>query len=71
MARVAKLVQSYATPITHSCGSKRAVFCHIILKTNKQSSFSIGSINNKIYNALNSTRTANFNPRPAVTTYLH
>lgn len=42
-----------------------------ILKTNKQSCFSIGSINNRMYIALNSTRTANFDSRPAVTTFLN
>jgi len=66
----AKLIQAYATITPHSCGPERAVSCHTILKSNKQSCYSRDAINSRMYITLNSTGTANFDPRPAVAKFL-
>lgn len=65
-----KLVQTYISITPHSCGPERAVSCHTILKTNKQSNYSREAINSRLYIALNSSGTAHFDPRPSVARFL-
>jgi len=65
-----KLVQTYISITPHSCGPERAVSCHTILKTNKQSSYSREAINSRLYIALSSSGTAHFDPRPSVARFL-
>ncbi|KAE9527914.1 hypothetical protein AGLY_012738 [Aphis glycines] len=65
-----KLVQTYISITPHSCGPERAVSCHTILKTNKQSNYSREAINSHLYIALNSSGTAHFDPRPSVARFL-
>lgn len=49
----AKMVQVYTTITPYSCGPERAVSCHTILKSNKQSCYSRDAINSRMYIALN------------------
>lgn len=65
-----KLEQTYISLTPHSCEPKRAVSCHTILKTNKQSNYSRETINSRLYIALNSSGTAHFDPRPSVARFL-
>lgn len=65
-----KLVQTYISLTPHSCGPERAVSCHTILKTNKQSNYSREAINSRLYIALNSSGTAYFDPQPSVARFL-
>lgn len=44
-----KLVQAYISLTPHSCGPERAVSCHIILKTNKQTAYSREAINSRLF----------------------
>jgi len=65
-----KLVQTYISITPHSCRPERAVSYHTILKTNKQSNYSMEAINSRLYIALNSSGTAHFDPRPSVARFL-
>ncbi|KAL4144148.1 hypothetical protein QTP88_006374 [Uroleucon formosanum] len=70
LANDQSMVQAYATITPHSCGPERTVSCPTILKTNRQSCYLRNAINSKMYIVLNSTGTANFDPRPAVAIFL-
>lgn len=65
-----KLAQAYICLTPHSIGPERAVSCHTIIKTSKQSSYSKEAVNSRMYIALNGTGTAYFDPRPAVARFL-
>ena len=65
-----KLIKIFLVTSPHSMLSERAVKCHTLLKTDPRSSMSRKSVNSRMCIALNSSGTANFNPRPAVARFL-
>ena len=65
-----KLVQSYLSWTPHSIAPERAVSCHTLLKSAKQSTVKRETINSRMHIALNGTGTAHFDPRPAVARFL-
>ena len=65
-----KLIQTFQVISPHSMLTERAVKCHTQLKTDLRSSMSQKSVNSRMCIALNSSGTANFDPRPAVARFL-
>jgi len=61
-----KLIQTFLVTSPHSMLTERAVKYHTQLKTDLRSSMSRKSVNSRMCIALNSSGTANFDPRPAV-----
>lgn len=65
-----KLIQTFLITSPHSMLTERAVKCHTLLKSDLRSTLSRNSMNDRMCIALNSSGTANFDPRRSVATFL-
>lgn len=65
-----KLIQAFIITSPHSMMTERTISCHTELKTDKRSSLSRDTVNDRLHIALNSKGTAYFDPRPSVAKFL-